>query len=111
MIRPNNPCFGCHTHRNGQEIKAPCCHDSIILVDSEEYKRIFLEHYLNHLVDVEESFRNGQMWFYIYLLGKCALISVKMAYAQLKKPNHSAVKLSNQENLSTAFYLKNKHIL
>lgn len=71
MISPDNPCFGCTAHRGGQEIKAPCCHDSVIRVDSEEYTRLYLQAYLNHEVNVEESFVDGQMYFYIYLLGKC----------------------------------------
>jgi Fe-S-cluster containining protein len=71
MIKPDNPCFGCATHRGGKEIKAPCCHDSVILVNSEEYVRLFLPHYLRKEIDVEERLIDGEMWFYIYLLGKC----------------------------------------
>ncbi|MDH5533852.1 MAG: YkgJ family cysteine cluster protein [Candidatus Pacebacteria bacterium] len=75
MINPDNPCFGCHILRNGQEIKAACCHDSIILVTSEEYVRIFLKHYLDQIVDVEEKYTDNEMWFYIYLLGKCPYLT------------------------------------
>lgn len=89
MISPDNPCFGCHTHRNGKVIKAPCCHDSVIIVDSEEYPGLFLSPYLKGQVEVEESFNKtkGEMYFYIYLLGKCPhLTDEGLCGVEEKKP-------------------------
>jgi len=75
MIKPENPCFGCHVHKNRQEIKAPCCNDSIILVNSEEYLRLFLYSYLAQFIEVEERLIDGEMYFYIYLIGACPHLS------------------------------------
>jgi hypothetical protein len=66
-----NPCIGCRAKWKGQEVAAPCCHDSRILVNTNEYRSLFLSLYQRGLVQVEELYRDGEMFFIVYLLGAC----------------------------------------
>lgn len=87
MISKDNPCFGCRVVENGREKQSPCCHDSTLLVNQEEYLRLFLQSFLARKVEVEETLRGDSMFFYIYLLGVCPhLTDGGLCFVEAKKP-------------------------
>lgn len=93
-MEKSNPCFGCKVIRQGSEIKSPCCHDVSLVVDQEEYLRLFLPLFLRGRIGVDEIFdhENGEMFYSIQVYGACYYLSIETGECDIQDEKPEACK-------------------